>query len=57
MQKQQGFGPSESDHSKNDFTKYQVLISSHNDVFDRKPAVAKHQMTEPAVANQEVLLL
>lgn len=54
MQKQQGIGPTESDHSNaGSFTKYQVLVSS--DIYGQKPSVARHQVTQPAVANQEVI--
>ena len=53
MQKQQGIGSSESDHSSTkSIAKYQALISS--DIYGQKPTVTEHQVAQPAVANQEV---
>ena len=54
MQKQQGVGYNESNHSSTkSIAKYQVLISSA--VYGQKLAtVADHQVTQRAVANQEV---
>lgn len=55
MQQQQGFGSSESDHSNvESFTKYQVLISSG--IYGQKPSAVQNQVSQPAVANQEVTM-